>query len=32
MLEVIEGSLRFCCLGKLICLPEKLIEGKGFFA
>jgi hypothetical protein len=32
MLKVIEGSLRFGCLGELDCLPEQLIEGEGFFA
>jgi hypothetical protein len=32
MLKVIESSLRFCCLGELICFPEKLIEGESLFA
>jgi hypothetical protein len=31
-LKVVEGNLCFCYPGKLICFPEELIEGKGFFA
>jgi hypothetical protein len=32
MLKVIESSLRFCCPGELICLPEKPIKGESLFA
>jgi hypothetical protein len=32
MLKIIEGCLRFCCLGELICFPEKPIEGESLFA